>query len=310
MVMRESDVFGFQGQGTHEVGMGAELLEEHPEARGVFDEADEETLRLTGRRISEICVDGPKELLDRHSQLAIFVLSAAAVTVLYKKGRFPKAVTGHSLGEYSALFAAGTFGLRKGIGIIHERQNAMDQANAQINGGGAMIVINGLTEQERQALAKEFDVDVAVINTEDQGVLSGPRNRIDGVGQLLEDRAGVKGRVLDIGGAAHSRWNALAGRIMEGVLKDTEIKKPKYTFFANSARIISDPKELREHLVGMHVDPVRFRDVSTEMARRGMRTFTEVGKRKILSKFIAKTVGDSVAIQPMESLLSETTEKQ
>ncbi|PJE65037.1 hypothetical protein COU91_03715, partial [Candidatus Saccharibacteria bacterium CG10_big_fil_rev_8_21_14_0_10_47_8] len=72
----------------------------------------------------------------------------------------------------------------------------------------------------------------------------------------------------------------------------------------------SDPEELREHLVSMHVNPVRFRDVSTEMARRGMKTFTEVGKRRILSKFITKTVGDNVAIQPMESLLSETTEKQ
>lgn len=306
------DVLGFQGQNTQEIGMGEDIAAEYPEAQEVFDQADDVTKKLFGNRISDICFQGPRELLEENSQLAVLVTSAAAVAVLRKKGLLPRSVAGHSLGEYSALLTAGVFGtgfigLKKAIELVHERQIAAKAANREIEGGGAMMAVSGKNvEQSLKDLAEGFEVDVAAINTGDQGVLSGPEPHIDAAEEEIKARDSLRGMKLNIGSAYHSRWFRRAQELMVPVFEEIEFHRAKMIFFANNAQIIKEPKALKEHLLNMHIDPVRFRDQSLEMARQGMRSFTEVGRSKVLSKFVSKTVGEHIQIRPLEELLGKT----
>lgn len=288
-------VFGFQGQGTHEVGMGQELSD-YPEAREVFDEADHESQRLIGAKITDI-LSGSSETLAENSQMAIFVVSAASAAVLLNRVRkHPFGVTGHSLGEYAALLTSGVFSLKSGMEIIHERQKAMKTADNQVPGGGAMAAVNGLDEAGMQRLARDLDIDVAAINTAAAGTVSGPRAVVETVPHEIQasPETNARGRLLDIDSAAHSRWNKLAGRIMRPILGEVEFKKPQFNFFANNGHVLSSPDEIREHLIRMFEDPVLFRDISVQMAQAGVKRFTEVGQKKLLSKFVERTSGPQI----------------
>lgn len=287
-------VLGYQGQGTHETAMGEELAA-YPEAQEVFDEADQESQRLIGAKITDI-LNGPPEALAENSQLAIFVVSAASTAVLLKRIRkHPFGVTGHSLGEYAALLASGVFSLKSGMEIICERQKAMKAANDQVPGGGAMAAISGLDEEGIVALAQRMDIDVAAVNTASTGTVSGPRSVVEKVPEeagSLEEKA--RAVVLDISSAAHSRWNALAAKIMKPALDDVEFKVPKFHFFANNGQVIYAPEEIKQHLLDMFSSPVRFKDVSELIAASGVKRFTEVGRKKLLSKFVERTAGPQI----------------
>jgi len=299
-------VLGYQGQGKLEEGMGSDL-KDFPEAQEVYDEADQAAAPLLlGRKISEICFNGSMEDLLEHAQLAKFVVSAAATAVLLNRvKKRPFGVTGHSLGEYGALLASGVFTLKNGVVLVHERQKAMDAANAEIPGGGGMVGVTGLDEDGLMAVASQLDIDVAAINTSTSGTLSGPRTAIEEVPVYLEDQRGVRVTPLGIKGAAHSRWNALAAQIMSPIMDDIEFKRPDFWFFADNGKVIMIPDEIRHHLLNMFGDPVRFRDISVEMARAKVKVFTEVGRDKLLGRFVSRTVDDQIKTETLDDILGD-----
>ncbi len=302
-IVDRPEVVGYQGQGTQEISMGSELLD-YPEAQEVLDEANQITEVLIGSKISSV-LEGPLEKLNENSQLAIFTVSAMSTAVLFNRvKKHPFGVTGHSLGEYAALLAASTLSLKSGLELVHERQKAMDEANKQIPGGGAMAAVTGLTEEQILGVARNLDVDMAALNTDTSGTLSGPKERLAGLQSEIEQVGSGRGVPLAIFGAAHSRWNALAAERIAPILNEIEFKSPKFHFFANDGRVIDSPEEIKLHLLRMFEKPVLFRDVSRRMEKTGVELFTEVGK-PLLSKFVTRTTGSRIATQTLGKLLSK-----
>ena len=308
MAVPNPDALIFTGQGPQEVGMGAELAATHPEAKETFDEADTAAVPLIGRKISELCFEGPKVELDRNTQIAMFTIAAATLAVLQRKGKMPRAVAGHSVGEYGALLAAGVFGagavaVQKGVRVMFERQEAMREADLNIPGGGGMGAIKGLSEAELLALAKEFDIDIAAANIPGEYTVTGVKDSVKAAVTEADSREGVKALMLNIIGAAHSRWQGIAADRMRPVLGDALTEKPNLTFFANNARELTSRVEIVTHLGDMFTETVRFYEMSQEMLKRGVRSFAEPSHANTLSKILKRGFGSRVEIVPLKKLI-------
>lgn len=308
MVEPNPDAFIFTGQGPQEVGMGAELVAIHPEAQEAFDIADTVAAPLISRKISELCFEGPKAELDNNTQIAMFTIAAATLAVLQRKGKMPKAVAGHSVGEYGALLAAGVFGVgavavQRGVRVMYARQEAMREADLNIPGGGGMGAIKGLSEAELISLAKKFDIDVAAANIADEFTVTGVKDRVEAAIIEADSREGVKAVMLNIKGAAHSRWQGIAADRMRPVLGDAITEKPSLTFFANNARVLTSRTEIVTHLGDMFTETVRFYEMSQEMLRRGIRSFAEPSHANTLSKILKRGFGSRVEIVPLKKLI-------
>jgi len=246
--------------------------------------------------------------LDRNTQIAMFTIAAATLAVLQRKGKMPKAVAGHSVGEYGALLAAGVFGagavaVQKGVRVMFERQEAMREADLNIPGGGGMGAIKGLSEAELLALAKKFDIDIAAANIPDEYTISGVNDSVEAAVTEADSREGVKAVMLNIKGAAHSRWQGIAADRMLPVLRDALTDNPKLTFFANNARELTSRVEIVTHLGNMFTGTVRFYEMSQEMLRSGVRSFAEPSHANTLSKILKRGFGSRVKIVPLKKLI-------
>lgn len=296
-------VWGYQGQGTIKEGAGSELRD-IPEAQETIEEADSHTRELFDISIADILEKGSLDQLREHQQLIKFVLSAASTAALIKRAKqHPFGVTSHSLGDYAALVAAGVFTLKSGIYLVHERQVAMDKANSEIPGGGGMVGVTGLSAEELEAFATKLDVDVAAVNTDTSGTLSGQRTIIDTVPGHAEEMNGVDAKVLDIDGAAHSRFNEVVARVMEPIMGNVEFNKAKIPFFSGEGSVISDPEEARQYLLRMFYKPVMFRDAVREIVNARVEAFTEVAPTRLLGSFVRRTANRTLDIKTLKDLL-------
>lgn len=289
--------FMFPGQGSQSVGMGKALADVFPQARDVFAEVDE----ALGEELSTIIWEGPAETLTltENAQPALMAVSIAAMRALEANGVELAAdvayVAGHSLGEYSALAAAGTFQLADAARLLRIRGRAM-QAAVPV-GAGAMAALIGLDYAAADQIAKDAArgqvCGVANDNGAGQVVISGDRASIERALELARERGARRAVLLPVSAPFHCALMAPASQAMEAALQDVELSPPAVPLVANVvAGPISDPNEIRRRLIEQVTSMVRWRESVTWLSNSGVNLFVEVGAGKVLSgltKRIAET---------------------
>jgi [acyl-carrier-protein] S-malonyltransferase len=286
--------FVFPGQGSQDVGMGKELAEQFPAARTVFEEVD----AALGQKLSEIMWQGPKETLTltENAQPALMAVSMAVMRVLEQEYGFSlpakvKFVAGHSLGEYSALAAAGAFSLADAARLLKLRGQAM-QAAVPV-GEGAMAALLGVgldvAVKVAEAAAQGDVCEVANDNEPTQVVLSGHKRAIDRVGEVGK-ALGVRRAVpLPVSAPFHCRLMQPAADAMAAALAKVEIKAPSVPVVANVvAGPIGDPAEIRRRLVEQVTGTVRWRECVTFMTANGITDVYEIGAGKVLAGLVKR----------------------
>ncbi|WP_417580906.1 ACP S-malonyltransferase [Pelagibacterium sp.] len=294
--------FTFPGQGSQAVGMGHDLARVYPEARAVFEEVDD----ALGVALSNIMFEGPEDTLrlTENAQPALMAASIAVVRVLEANGvtvaDAASYVAGHSLGEYSALCAAGTFSLSDTARLLQTRGRAMQQAVPV--GKGAMAAILGLemdAVREIAATAAEGSVcDVANDNSPGQVVISGDASAIERAMELAKARGAKRALPLPVSAPFHCALMEPAAEAMESALAMVEMSAPVVPLVANVLALpITDPAEIRRHLVEQVTGMVRWTESVDWLATQGGVTeLYELGTGKVLSG-LAKRINKDVTTQ-------------
>lgn len=283
-----SVAFTFPGQGSQAVGMGKDLAEAFPEARAVFAEVDD----ALGQKLSAVMFEGPEETLTltANAQPALMAVSIAVMRVLEARGLTLKDkvshVAGHSLGEYSALCAAGTFSLADTARLLRIRGNAMQSAVPV--GEGAMAAIIGLEQAEVEAICKEASAggscQIANDNGGGQLVISGSRPAVEIAARLATDKGAKRALMLAVSAPFHSALMAPAADAMREALAAVEAKAPVVPLVANvRAAPVSDPQEIVRLLVEQVTGQVRWRETVEWFGANGVTTLYEVGSGKVLT---------------------------
>ncbi len=291
--------FVFPGQGSQDVGMGKALADAFPCARAVFDEVDE----ALGQKLSAIVWDGPKETLTltENAQPALMAVSMAVMRVLEVEKGFSlagnvKFVAGHSLGEYSALAAAGAFSLADTARLLKLRGQAMQKAVAVGQGGMAALLGVGMDIAVKVAAeAAQGDVcQVANDNEPTQVVLSGHKIAIDRVAEIGKAHGVRRAVNLPVSAPFHCALMQPAADAMAKALASIRVNPPIVPVVANvTATSISDPDEIKKRLVEQVVGTVRWRECVAYMTANGITDFYEIGAGKVLAGLVKRTATTS-----------------
>ena len=298
----------FPGQGSQVVGMGKALADAFPQAREVFNEVDE----ALGEKLSKVIWEGPEETLTltANAQPALMAVSMAAMRALESRGFSMREhvayVAGHSLGEYSALCAAGAISLADTARLLRIRGNAM-QAAVPV-GQGAMAAIIGLDESEVETACDKVRgngcCQIANDNGGGQLVISGSRNEVEKAAELAREMGAKRALMLPVSAPFHSELMAPAAEAMARALAEVEVKAPVVPVVANVlATPISDPQEIIRRLVEQVTGQVRWRETMEWMAANGVTTALEVGSGKVLTglaRRITKDISGIAAGTPAE----------
>ena len=307
--------FVFPGQGSQYVGMGRDLYETYPEARAVFDEADE----ILGFDLSRLCFEGPKEELDDtiNTQPAIFAMSIACLKALNPLFSLnPLFCAGHSMGEYTALVAAGALDFADGLKLVRERGRLMKEAGEKHLGGMAAII--GLDAERVEEICQKASfqlpassIQIANYNSPGQIVISGHREALERAMELARERGAKRVVPLAVSIASHSPLMQPAAEMLRRVVEATPFRKARIPIVANvTARPIAEPEEVREELVDQLISPVRWVESIEYMIAQGVTTFVEIGPKSVLTGLIRRidksvrtlNVGDVVGVKAFLSL--------
>ncbi len=287
--MTDSISLIFSGQGAQKVGMGRSFFENSALARGLYEEADE----LLGWSLSEASFDGPDDLLTetRVCQPALFVMGYAIFAILKEQNRLDglRAVLGLSLGELTALAAAGAYDFQTGLRMVAERGRLMQKACEQTEGSMASLI--GGTVEQAEELCGKFEIEIANLNCPGQTVISGPAGQIDAAVAAAKDAGAFRMVVpLKVAGAYHSRLMEPAREGFAQFLEGCAIEKPSIPVFSNTtAKTLGDPQAIRKALTRQIVSPVRWESCMREAAALGIDCFYECGPGKILSGLARRT---------------------
>lgn len=297
-----SIAFTFPGQGSQAVGMGKDLADAYPEARAVFDEVD----AALGEKLSTTMFEGPEDVLrlTENAQPALMASSIAVLRVLESRGvsiaTHAKFVAGHSLGEYSALCAAGTFSLSDTARLLRTRGQAMQKAVPV--GHGAMAALLGLDLETARAVAEEAAqgevCQVANDNAPGQVVISGATAAIERAVEIAKGKGAKRALLLPVSAPFHCALMQPAAAAMASALSEVQMNAPAVPLVANVlAAPISDPAEIRQRLVEQVTGVVRWTETVTWFAGQGGVTqLVELGTGKVLSG-LAKRIAPDLATQ-------------
>lgn len=310
-VERANIAFVFPGQGSQYVGMGKALYEASQAARRIFHQADE----VLGFPLSRLCFEGPAEELEDtiNAQPAILTVSVACLAALRERweamGRVvaPVAMAGHSLGEFTALVAAGVLDFSDALRLVRERGRLMKESGeAQPGGMAAIVGLDQSTLEEICAEARSAGVIVlANANSPDQRVVSGERAAIEKAVQLARERGG-KAVVLPITIASHSPLMQRAAAMFAEVLSTIQIRDPEVPIVANiTGQILTTSEEIRRELHEHLLRPVEWTRSVGEMIERGVDTFLEIGPGQVLSRLIKRISRDVQALSVGETEITK-----
>jgi len=290
--------FLFPGQGSQFVGMGSPYLNKSEAAKALLLGADE----ILGFNISKIMFGGPEEKLKETdiTQPALFISSAMALALLKDRGISPNFVAGHSLGEYSALYAAGTLGYEEALKLVRARGRAMQEC--AIENPGTMAAILGLDRNVVGEVCHIINKDVGVcvpanFNAAQQTVISGTQEAVLKAMELCEQKGASKAIELNVAGAFHSPLMKKAAEIMKPLIEGANFAKPRFPLITNVDGIpTTSPAELKAKLIAQIDHPVLWNDSLLEMLRQGVETFVEVGSGKILSSLVRRLDKNKTAL--------------
>ncbi|GHC68822.1 ACP S-malonyltransferase [Limoniibacter endophyticus] len=294
-----SIAFTFPGQGSQAVGMGRDLAENYAEARAVFEEVDE----ALGQKLSALMFGGPEDelTLTANAQPALMAVSIAAIRVLEAGGYALKDkvayVAGHSLGEYSALCAAGTFSLADTARLLRIRGNAM-QAAVPV-GEGAMAAIIGLDQGQVENACEEAGkgsvCQIANDNGGGQLVISGAKPAVEHAARICTELGAKRALMLSVSAPFHSALMTPAAEAMREALAAVEKNAPVVPVLANvSVAPLSDPQAIAKSLVEQVTGRVRWRESVEWFAANGVDTLYEIGAGKVLSG-LARRINKDIA---------------
>ncbi|MGZ4031657.1 MAG: ACP S-malonyltransferase [Tumebacillaceae bacterium] len=294
--------FVFPGQGAQTVGMGKEMAEQHPEAAAIFKRADE----ALGFALSEIIWEGPEDklALTYYTQPAILTASIALYEVFKKAGITPVCTAGHSLGEYSALVAAGALTFEDAVRLVHARGTFMDEAVPA--GQGAMSAVMGMDRDTLAGLCRDVSathgpVELANINCPGQIVISGKAEAVEQAGVVIKEHGG-KVKPLVVSGPFHSTLMKPAADKLGNLLAEVQITDAQVPVIANvTAKPVQRADEIRTALKEQVYSSVLWEDsVHTMLQDLGVEKFIEIGPGKVLAGLIKK-VDKTVKTLPIQN---------
>ena len=280
------NAYVFPGQGSQFSGMGKDLYDDYKVAKTLFKSANE----ILGFDITRILFEGSKEDLQqtRVTQPAIYIHSVIMSKVMGDKFR-PDALAGHSLGEYSALTAAGTISFDSGLKLVSQRAEAMQKACDLED--GTMAAILGLEDEKVVEICDQIEglVVAANFNCPGQLVISGCTDAIASACEIMKSSGARMALVLTVGGAFHSPLMEPARIELANAIENTDFASPICPVFQNVvANAVTDPLAIKKNLVDQLTAPVRWTQSVEKMVTLGVNHFIEVGPGKVLQGLIRK----------------------
>ncbi len=291
--------------------MGKDLVAVSSSARAIFEQAD----RVLGFSLSGLCFEGPEEELRKtmNTQPALYTASAAVLAMLRERGveGAPGWVAGHSLGEYSALYAAGVFDFETGLRLVRARGEAMASAGSERPGAMAAVIgldgpkVAELCSQTAAALSGggcaccscapgAGIVQPANFNAPDQTVISGDKAAVEAACEAIKKAGAKRVLPLPVSGAFHTPLVLPAAEVMRQKLSEAALSVPGAGFINNAdAQFLSDPEAIRDSLVRQVVSPVRWVESIQALWDAGCRRFVEVGSGKVLAGLVKRIARDA-----------------
>ena len=273
-----SSIFVFPGQGAQAVGMGRELYESNAAARAVFDEVDD----ALNQKLSDIIFNGPIEELTLTANVQPAIMATSIAMLRASGATLPEYVAGHSLGEYTALCAAGAISLRDTARLLRARGDAMQRAVPV--GYGLTAVVLGLDIDVVRDICAKTDCDVANDNCPGQVVISGAKDVVEKTMEELKVAGAKRAMPLALSVPVHCRMQAPAADAMRAALDTIEIRMPNAVFISNkTADAMTKPEEIKEELIYQMTHGVHWRESVLKMHELGITDMIEIGPGNVLT---------------------------
>ena len=289
-----SSIFVFPGQGAQSVGMGRDLYETNAAARAVFDAVD----TALGEKLSDTIFNGPAEELTLTANVQPAIMATSIAMMRAAGATIPEYVAGHSLGEYTALCAAGAISVGDAAKLLRVRGNAMQSAVPV--GDGLTAVILGLDIDAVREICAQTDCDVANDNSPGQVVISGLRETVEKTMELAKSRGAKRAMPLALSVPVHCRVQSPAADAMRTALESVEFKKPIVPIILNkTCQPTTDIDEIKEALVYQMTHGVRWRESVLNMADLGITEMIEVGPGSVLTGLCSR-ITDKITAQKLE----------
>lgn len=295
MAADQKVAYVFPGQGSQWAGMGRDLSASLPEARAVFEEADS----VLGFPLSKLCFEGPEDVLRQtvNAQPAIMTVSIAYLRTnpQLRDRPQPSLLAGHSLGEYTALVAAGALSFAEALRLARERGRLMQEAGNQTSGG--MLAIIGLDEADVQSICLATGMEIANINCPGQIAISGPSEALDKATQLAKEKGAQRVVPLPVSGAFHSRLMQPAADGMAKAVSNLQFQDAVIPIVANTtAQPMTSGNALKAELLNQLCHSVLWQRSIEWMTKEGTLEFVEIGPGQVLTGLIKRISRDVRAI--------------